>query len=377
MSSLAGALARRGLVAEDQSGVSTGGRPATRLRLTPATGLAAGVDLGRTHVRVAVVDLGHRVLAERTERLPVADRPDEALAAAARMVDQALAESQHQRSDLLGVGLGVPAPLDGDGQVGAASILPRWVGHRPATELAALLQTTVCTENDANLGALAEALWGSGQGARLMVYVKASTGVGAGIVVQGQLFRGVSGTAGELGHTTVTDHSQPCACGNRGCLELQVGGPALLGRLRSTGLELDSLDELVLHALNGEPRSYRALLDAGEQIGAALANLVNVLNPDVIVFGGALSAAGELVLDPLRARMTRSAIPSSAAAVTVRTAALGDRATALGGALLVIREIERFDVARFFQRWQEDVGDEAPPTGAAFAGAPPRRGDEE
>lgn len=344
-------LTRRRLVGEVEApAISTGGRPATSVALRPAAGLAVGADVGRTHVRVALVDLGHQLLAERVERLAVEDHPDEALEAAARLVDQTLAEAGHTRADLVGVGLGVPAPLDSAGEVGASSILPGWMGHRPAAELSRRLGVVVRSENDANLGALAESLWGSGRGHRIVVHMKAATGIGAGIVVDGALFRGASGTAGELGHTTVRDGGDICRCGNRGCLELQVGGPALLAQARLSGLQVDTLEQLIDRARAGDAAGRRVLLDAGDQLGMALVNLVNLLNPDVIVFGGELSTAGDLVLTPLRARVQRAAIAPAAAAVQVEVAALGDRAEALGAALIVVRELDRFDLAGFRDR---------------------------
>ncbi|MFN2538115.1 MAG: ROK family protein [Mycobacteriales bacterium] len=344
-------LSRRALVGEvEVPVVSTGGRPAAPVALRPAAGLAVGADVGRTHVRVALIDLGHQLLAERSEHLDVEAHPDEALDSAARLVDAVLAESGHRRADLVGVGLGVPAPLDGHGEVGASSILPGWTGHRPATELQQRLGVVVHSENDANLGALAEALWGSGRGQRIVMHVKAATGVGAGIVVDGVLFRGASGTAGELGHTTVREGGDICRCGNRGCLELQVGGPALLAQVRNSGLRVETIEQLIAKALDGDAAGRRVLLDAGDQLGLALVNAVNLLNPDVIVFGGELSSAGELVLAPLKARVQRAAITPAAAAVDVRMATLGNRAEALGAALLVARELHRFDLAGFRAR---------------------------
>lgn len=351
VSGLLSELARRDLVGEVQApAVSTGGRPAAPVALRPTAGLAVGADVGRTHVRVALVDLGHQVLAECFEHVDVEDHPDDALETAARLVDAVLVEAGHTPADLVGVGLGVPAPLDADGEVGASSILPAWTGHRPAGELQRRLGVVVHTENDANLGALAESLWGSGRGHRIVVHVKAASGVGAGIVLDGVLFRGATGTAGELGHTTVREGGEACRCGNRGCLELEIGGGALLARVRRGGLRVDTLEELIARALDGDATARRVLLDAGDRLGLALANTVNLLNPDVIVFGGELSTAGDLVLAPLRARVQRSAIAPAAAAVSVQVATLGNRAEALGAALLVVRELHRFDLAGFRAR---------------------------
>jgi len=344
VSGLLADLRRQGVVGDvlDRAAVPTGGRPAAWVALEARAGLAVGVDLGRTHLRVAVADLGHRVLAEEVVRLDVDGHADEALDAAVVQVDRLLAAAGGDRSLALGVGLGIPAPLDADGRVGSSNILPGWLGRSPGTDLQARLGLPVEVENDANLGALAEALWGAGRDARLVVHVKAATGIGAGIVDGGRIFRGASGTAGEIGHTTVNEAGAVCRCGNRGCLELVAGGPALVDQLRQSGVGVQGVADLVQRAKEGDLGCRRVLADAGEVMGLAVANLVNLLNPDIVVFGGELGLADELVLGTLRLRVARSSLAAAAAAVRIVPAQLGDRAEALGGVLLVLREPQRF-----------------------------------
>ena len=337
-------LRRRGLVADvpDLDRQPTGGRPAHLVTLEPAAGLAAGVDIGRRHVRVAVADLGHRVLAEHVERTEVDGRADATLDVAARMLDDLLMRLGASRTDVLGAGLGLPTPLDGEGRVGTSNILPGWVGRCPGHELAERLGVPVQADNDANLGALAEALWGAGRDREQVVYLKAATGIGAGIVHHGRLLRGASGTAGEIGHTTVSDSRELCRCGNRGCLELSAGGPALVARLGHGGVSVRDVPEIVTRAREGDAACLRVLDDVGDQVGLAVANLVNLLNPEVVVLGGELGLAGELVLTTLRTRVTRSTVPAAAACVSVVPGVLGDRAEVLGAVLLVLREPEPF-----------------------------------
>lgn len=343
VSGLVGDLRRSGLVgdAPAAAGVQTGGRPAALVALTDKLGVAVGVDIGRTHLRVVVTDLGHRVVAESECRFDVDGRADAALDAAAELVWGQLAAAGHHRGDVVGVGLGIPAPVDAEGRVGSSNILPGWVGRLPAGDLAARLGTDVTAGNDANLGALAEAIWGAGRGHRHVVYVKVASGIGAGIVVGGRLFRGASGTAGEIGHMTVSDAGAVCRCGNRGCLEMLAGGRALVAQLAQSGLHVDGISELVRLAREGDPGCRRVLADAGDHIGLAVANLVNLLNPEVVVVGGELGTSGELLLGSLRARVHRTAVAPAAACVQVVPAELGDRAEALGAALLVLREPTR------------------------------------
>ncbi len=349
-------LRRVGLVDEDMPvGRPVTGRPAALVRLTATAGLAVGVDVGRRHLRVVVADLGHRVLAEDVHRFDVDDRPEETYDAVAALLDGLLAGLPAGRRDVLGIGLGIPAPLDGRGAVGSSSILPGWLGRLPGPELSTRLGVPVRTDNDANLGALAEAVWGAGRGCSELVYVKAATGVGAGIVHGGQLLRGASGTAGEVGHTTVVVGGELCRCGNRGCLEMYVGGPALVARLAHAGTQVASVPELVARAQGGDPACVRVLADAGDEAGQALANLVNIVNPERLVFGGELGVAGELLLTSLRARVLRAAVPSAASCLSVVPSLLGARAEALGGVLLVLREPDPFSerlVARALEALQ-------------------------
>ncbi|MGE5828522.1 MAG: ROK family protein [Micromonosporaceae bacterium] len=333
-------LAAAGLVTEQLSSPVRpgGGRPASVVRLARAAGLAVGIDVGRRHIRVAVADLGHQVLADRDVRreLDADDHPDQVLGLAVDLVDAVLASVGTARGEVVGVGLGVPAPLTRSGRIGSPALLPGWATLVPADELAARLGRPVRADNDANLGALGEYLWGAGRGCADLVYVKLATGIGAGIVLDGRLYRGVAGTAGELGHVTLDARGPVCPCGNRGCVELTVGGRALLEQARATHRHIGDLIELVDLAAAGDAGCRRLLIDAGIQLGVAMGSLVNLINPDRIVLGGELGVATELLLDPLRQGLANTAMPAAVAAVQVVPAQLGERASALGGIALVL-----------------------------------------
>jgi DNA-binding Lrp family transcriptional regulator len=205
-----------------------GGRPAVLLALHRSVGLAVGIDLGKQHVRVAVADLAHRVLAERTS--PAAeDRPAaEHMAAAAEQVDQALHAAQAERGEVVAVGMGLPGPVHRiTGELGDSTILPGWVGIRAAAAMGDTLGLPVTVDNDANLGALGEWTWGAARGYSDVAYLKIATGIGAGLIIGGRPYTGVGGTAGELGHTVLDPTGPICRCGNRGCLEMLAGAPAV------------------------------------------------------------------------------------------------------------------------------------------------------
>ncbi len=181
----------------------------------------------------------------------------------------------------------------------------------------------------------------AGQGAQVAVYIKLGTGVGAGFVFGGRIFRGSGGTAAEFGHMTVDVAGPACRCGNRGCLETYVSLPALLGQLRAQyGAELAPHDVVPL-ALLGDRACARVLADAGLRLGAALATICNLLNPDRVIIGGELAVASDIVLPPLRSALDRDVLPFAGSQVTVCKGELGDRAVALGAVASVLHRTTR------------------------------------
>jgi predicted NBD/HSP70 family sugar kinase len=313
------------------------GRPPVLIALHRRAGVVAGIDFGKRHVRLAISDLSHALLAERHRALG-ADLPaKEAIALAVTLFGDALQEAEVARDEVVGVGMGLPGPVHRpSGELGNSTILPGWAGTRAAEAVATALGYPVEVENDANLGALGEWMWGAGRGADHMAYVKASTGIGAGFIVAGAPYVGAGGTAGELGHTVVDPGGPICRCGNRGCLETYAGAPAILGSLRDVHGDDLTLPEAVAFAVRGDTGCQRAIADAGTAIGTAVATLCNLFNPHRVVVGGDLGAAGELLLGPLRESLVRGAIRSAAEDVTVVQGELGDRAEVLGAVALVL-----------------------------------------
>jgi predicted NBD/HSP70 family sugar kinase len=222
------------------------------------------------------------------------------------------------------------------GTVGSATILPGWIGLRIAYEMEGRLGLRVEIENDANCGALAEMTWGAGRECSNFTYIKAATGIGAGLVIDGRLLRGASGTAGEIGHTTLDGAGALCYCGNRGCLETVASGPAILqlvGQGRSEALTLPRVIEL---AADGDIRCRRAISDAGREIGVAVAGLCNLINPERVIIGGAMSRAGDLLLGPIRESIRRHAVLAAADRVDVVPAVFVERAELLGSLALAL-----------------------------------------
>jgi predicted NBD/HSP70 family sugar kinase/biotin operon repressor len=343
VSSLVADLQATGMVVERAvDGVAAagpqGGRPPVLVALDSSAGAVVGLDFGHDSLRVAVADLSYAILAETAVELEVDTNAHDALDAAARLVSELLDEAGVGHGRVLAAGVGLPGPIDrASGLVHSQPILPSWVGLSPARELQDRLGLPVHLDNDANVGALGESTFGAGRGTRVMAYLRLSAGIGAGLVIDGRPFRGARGVAGEIGHVLVDPQGPICRCGNRGCLETFVAGPALCELLRRSHGPLTVKDLLRL-AKEGDAGCQRVVADAGRVVGRAVADLCNYLNPDLVVVGGDLSVAGDLVIEPMREAVRRFAIPAAADDVEIVAGTLGDRAELLGALALAGHE---------------------------------------
>ncbi|MFT4083166.1 MAG: ROK family protein [Nocardioides sp.] len=326
-------LSAAGLV-EAESG---SGRRGSSIWLSRSAGLVAGVDFGHTHVAVAIGDLTGRVLAEEFRPLEATHRYADSLALAARLLDNLTGSLSSRRDAVLRVGMGIPAPVTRD-VVLAAGILPGWQGIDARTVAQQVFKLPVDVENDANLGALAEHRQGVARGHSNSVFVKLSSGVGAGIVLNNQLFHGASGTAGELGHLTLDEQGPLCRCGGRGCLEAYSSTGTVLSMM--SGLLPDAtLDDVIAAGRRGNVAAQRALEDAGLHLGWGLAGVVTLLNPEVVVVGGDMARAGELLLDSARIGLRRHAL-DAVATTPVYASELGERASLVGAVVLAAEHTE-------------------------------------
>jgi predicted NBD/HSP70 family sugar kinase/biotin operon repressor len=345
VSTLVADLQAGGLVVEQADpraragGTPQQGRPPTLLTLDRSAGLVLGIDFGHEHVHVAIADLSRTILAERVRELDVDRSAARALDVAVALADEVVTAADIDGDRILGAGVALSGPIDIDnGAVHAGKILPSWAGVRPVDELSARLGLHVHLDNDANLGALAEVTLGAGIGARDAIYLMVSGGVGAGLIMGGELYRGSGGTAGELGHVLVDESGPICRCGNRGCLEMMAGGHAIVGLLRPSHGDDLTLDEVMALCAGGDSGARRAIADAGIVLGRSVAAIVNAFNPELVIVGGRVSAAGDVLLDPMREAVNRYAIPSAAADVRIASGVLGDRAEVLGALELAARQ---------------------------------------
>lgn len=310
---------------------STGVRSGRRVRLVSGTGdrtICAGVDIGRRHARLVVGDGAGRLLAECEQPLAPGHRPGTTLVAIAQQLHE-LVEGVAPGVRPSAIGVGLPGPLDRDGDaVVSGSILPGWVGV-PVVEQLAPVSDVVLVENDANLGALALQ---AHTGLRDLVYVKAGSGMGSGVVLDGRLHVGSNGLAGELGHMTVSDvpTAPMCRCGRRGCLETYASTETLARALSTVLDRRVPPHRVVPMGGSADPVVRRVYDDAGEAIGRGLGTLCTLLDPGTVLLGGLLAGLGQRLLEPVRAGLARSALPAVAARTTVELSPLGERAEALG-----------------------------------------------
>ncbi|MBP8001298.1 MAG: ROK family transcriptional regulator [Chloroflexi bacterium] len=342
ISALANVLLESGFVRETGMGESSGGRPPILLEFDYQVRYVLGVDMGATHLTAVVMDLQGEVVAQRYLRFAVMQDPEGTAAAIQHLIQQLLQEANLSPSILLGLGVAVPAPLEGENLRRLSHvILPAWQGYALAETLERATGLTVYLENDANAGVIAEQWWGRGRDFANLAYIKLGTGVGSGLIVRHEIYRGDGGTAGEIGHTTITTDGPICRCGNRGCLESYVGAPALIeevnGQRQPNGQEaVQAIIDIVAAAEHNDPVSCQVIRKAGKFLGIAIANLINLFNPGLIVLGGELAAAGDLLLNTVHESVTQRAMPKAASEATITVSQLGDDAVAIGAATLVI-----------------------------------------
>jgi predicted NBD/HSP70 family sugar kinase len=303
--------------------------------------VAVGISFDHDEVRVALADLSSTVLAEDRSEIDVDHSATDSIDLAAGMVRALQRSAGVDSSQIVGAGVGLPGPIDRrTGKIGSPTILPGWAGLHAQRQLAQRLGLHVEMDNDANLGALAEASFGAGRGLKDIIYVMLGAGIGAGLVLDGRVHRGGAGLAGEIGHVQVRPDGMVCRCGNRGCLETIAGEGALQALLRpGLGRDVTTRDLLDLVAA-GDFGATRVVNDAGRAIGRILADLCNALNPQAIIVGGELSQAGEPLLGGIRESVDRYALPAAAQGVRVLPGELGDRAEVVGALALVIANTE-------------------------------------
>ena len=306
---------------------SGSGRPATQLIAVASGAPVGGIDFGHNHIQVAVADALGRPLGERLIQIDVDVLATQAMDLAAGLI--ADLRKEHSLDPLSSIVAGIPGPVDvRTGLVRSPTILSSWVQLAPADELERRLGTPVHIENDAVLGAYGELHRGAGAGLSNFLYIKASHGIGASLVIGGQPYKGATGLAGEIGHTHLPGHTESCRCGNRGCLEAVISVQAIRDQIAHAHPQLDA-DSIDLSAPPDEVTA-RILNEAGRTLGRVFAAFCDLLNPEALVIGGELGAASPELLDGIKASVARHSQPGTAATLKVVPAELGVRAELVG-----------------------------------------------
>lgn len=304
-----------------------------------------GIDLGGTEVKLAVVDNQGKIIDEGTVATDTFSAPE----TLCRAIAQRAAQLKNF-SKLSGTGIGVAGDIDQvNGVVRFSPNLPKWKNANLRKMFAGTLPAPIVVDNDANVAALG-ALWLDAKGKKQnLICVTLGTGVGGGIVIDGKIYRGVTGTAGEIGHLTLDPNGPLCKCGNRGCIERYVGGPNLSMQareavrngksprlLKMVGGKLEDITPRIIAeaALKGDPLSVQLWQEAGERLGVILASLVNMLNPEMIILAGGVSRAGKLLLGPIRAAVKERAFKTPASACSITVSKYTHKLGVVGAALL-------------------------------------------
>lgn len=323
-----------GLIGPAARAVSTGGRPPITFSLAGESHLVAGADLGAGHLTVGLADLRGRMLGNTTRTGAIARGPEVTLAEAADALDELLTAQGRTRRDVLAIGVGLPGPVEhSSGRARRPPIMPGWDGFDVPEWVAVHTGIPALVDNDVNLMAIGER-HAARPDADDLVYVKVSTGIGAGIVSGGRLQRGALGAAGDLGHLAVPGAEQVlCTCGNTGCLEAIASAPVL-----TRALGLDSGAQIAELVQAQDPEAIAAVRDAGRSIGAVLASVVSLLNPSVVVLGGQLAEAGDVLLAGIREIVYRRATPLATEHLEIVSSRTGQTAGVLGAIRLALDE---------------------------------------
>lgn len=333
-------LVAQQLVVASAGGVSTGGRPPTLLRFNPDAGVVLAADLGATHGRLAVTNLAGETLAEAAEDIAIAAGPEPVLEWLHHDFSELLKEAQRSYDDVRAIGVGVPGTVEfASGTPMDPSIMPGWHGFPLASRLREQFRVPVLVDNDVNIMALGEHS-GRPRAVDHLVFVKVGTGIGMGILVNGAIYRGAQGSAGEFGHVRVHGHDDViCTCGNHGCLEAIAGGGALAAALTELGVPTSNARGVVEQVRAGHPEALRLVRQAGREIGNELAAAINVLNPAMLVIGGDLAQAGELLLAGLREVIYQRSTALATHSLQILLSATGDHAGVIGASWMAIEHI--------------------------------------
>lgn len=337
------------VIFEAESRAIPSGRPPVVLEINPKRGLVAAVDMGATHMNIAIADFSAKIIAEKSLPLDIRNGPRICMPEISRSLKELLAENGISQSQLMAVGIGVPGPVITDaGMVVSPPIMPGWDGYPIRKTLEQELGCAISLNNDAELGALGEWAYGAGRGEKNLAFIKVGSGIGAGLIINQQIYGGTTGSAGEIGHITIDENGPLCTCGNHGCLEAFAGGHAIAlqakklvesGKrtlLSSIPMENLTAQEVAKAARRGDLPAQDIIMRAGTFIGIAIAGLVNLFNPGAVIIGGGVAQSGDLLTTSIRQAVGERSLRASGRGVHITTAMLGRRSSLMGATVQAV-----------------------------------------
>jgi len=353
VSSVVADLLEGGWVRESGHGESSGGRRPIVLEFDYEARHIAGVVVSTDSLGITIHNLRTEVVARSENALSIKTKPKVLAERVAEGVRHTAGQGGIDWDGVIGIGVALPSPYDYvSGEVTSVEMMPGWRGVSFRVMLEETVRKPTEVDNNANLGAVAEKWWGAGQGADNLVYVMFGVGIGSGLIIGGEIYRGRAGSAGEIGHLTIDMNGPRCRCGRKGCLEAVADARAILKEASSavaSGEETSlreiraerklRIEDIGMAAEAGDPLSRRILQKAGRYLGLALADLVNLLNPDLIVLDA--PGTGAVFLEAVREALHDYALPVACQSVEVAPADLDRDAVAMGAATMVLQGLLR------------------------------------
>jgi glucokinase-like ROK family protein len=353
-------LLRLGVVKEEARQTDSGPGRRSLLRFSADHAFVVGIELGITSIDVAVCDLEATVLHSHSEALNIAQGPVPVLRRAYELVNGLLEDMGHSAGELAGIGIGLPGPVNRTlGSVVSPPIMPGWDRYPVRDEVTDQFGVPCFVDNDVNVMALGEARAGSARASESFLFVKIGTGIGAGLVIDGELYRGFKGSAGDIGHIGIDGETTRCACGNRGCLEVVAGGAAIgrkgqelaengrspaLAKLAAERAAEDpprgiTAVEVGQAAAQGDTAALELVIESGRHVGSVLSKLVNFFNPEMVILGGGTTNIGDAFVGAIREMVIRRSTQLATVDLVIRRAAFGEQSGMVGAALMVVDEL--------------------------------------
>ena len=333
-------LIELGLIAPATSATSTGGRPSARLLLNEESFVVAGVDFGATHAVASLADLSGKILVSIDTKRQISDGPEVCLRWMIEEIRHLLTGLNIEEDRLLAIGIGVPGPVEHEsGKPANPPIMPGWDGFDIPARVNQDLKAKVLVDNDVNVMALGERHL-TYPDVDHLIFLKAATGIGSGIISDGHLQRGSQGTAGDIGHVRVSRGDNiACRCGNYGCLEAVAGSPAVIKNVNDAGLPVRNMSDLVDATKRSKVEAIQAVRQAGRDIGEVLSTCVSLMNPSIIVIGGSMASAGEHLIAGVREAVYSRSMPLASESLSIVQSKAGKEVGIIGASVMAIEYV--------------------------------------